>query len=106
MLYSHLISLFAAMVILTTIINFILNVLALHICITNNTPASRLSSIIISVQYAVPKDKSISRCTHIAKTATELSSSAVECNKVSPGSNPDWAFSFSPLVPQLTHLYK
>ena len=45
----------------------------------------------------------------------ERGSSAVECrtrNQVSPGSNPlcyrfeDWAFSFSPLTPRLTQLYK
>ena len=45
----------------------------------------------------------------------ERGSSVVECrtrNQVSPGSNPlcyrfeDWAFSFSPLTPQLTQLYK
>ena len=53
-------------------------------------------------------------CTLITLFA-ERGSSALECqtrNRKSPGSNPlcyhfqDWAFSFSPLTPQLTQLYK
>ena len=48
-------------------------------------------------------------------THVERSSSVVECrtrNRGSPGSNPiwyrfeDWAFSFIPLTPLLTQLYK
>ena len=61
-----------------------------------------------------PFHSSYSSCLHM-----ECGSSAVECrtrNQVRPGSNPppplpayrfeDWAFSFSPLTPHLTQLYK
>ena len=55
---------------------------------------------------------------HFIGVDVERGSSVVECrtrNQVSPGSNPsllvcyrfeDWAFSFSPLTPQLNQLYK